>query len=303
MTLSSRTVSPSLAGPSVDPSPPAGRRRRLSRRGRWAVACHGALIAGALVSIFPFYWMIVLATHSSEVIYRFPPVLTPGDLLGKNLASIFSRINIWAAMTNTALVAATVTVLVLLIASLAAFAFAKYDFAGKKVFFGIIMATFLLPAQLATIPQFLLMSRLGWVGDLKALIVPSLASAFGVFWLRQYASSAIPNELLEAARIDGCGFWRQYFHVCLPMIRPALGFLGMFTFIGSWNDFLWPLIVLNDPSRLTLQVALSQLKTAHGTDYGMLMASALISIIPLLVIFFVGARQFIAGITDGALKS
>ncbi|WP_172119661.1 carbohydrate ABC transporter permease [Actinomyces faecalis] len=301
MSLSVKTVSPALSGPSISSRP--ARRPRLTYRSKWAIARHVALTAGALLAIFPFYWMVVLATHSSEVIYQFPPVLTPGDKLGENLASIFSRINIWAAMSNTAVVAFSVTFLVLLISSLAAFAFAKYEFAGKKAFFGVVMATFLLPAQLATIPQFLVMSKLGWVGDLKALIFPSLASAFGVFWLRQYAASSIPSELLEAARIDGCGFWRQYVHVCLPMIRPALGFLGMFTFIGSWNDFMWPLIVLNDPSRLTLQVALSQLKTAHGTDYGMLMSSALISVVPLLLIFFVGAKQFIAGITDGALKS
>lgn len=300
MSLSSRTVIPALAGPSIASS---GGRRRLRRRTRWALVRHAGLVLGAAVSLFPFYWMIVLSTRSSSAIYRFPPVMTPGDQLGRNMSEIFSKINIWAAMGNTAVVAGTVTVLVLLISSMAAFAFAKYEFPGKRVLFGVVMATFLLPAQLATIPQFLVMSRLGWVGDLKALIVPSLASAFGVFWLRQYASSSVSGDLLEAARLDGCGFWRQYLHVGLPMLRPAMGFLGMFTFIGSWNDFMWPLIVLNDPSRLTLQVALSQLKTAHGTDYGMLMASTLIAVVPLLLIFFVGAKQFIAGITDGALKS
>lgn len=301
MSVSSATVSAALAGPSIETG--ARRAPRLSRRSKWALLRHLALALGALVSLFPFYWMIVLATRSSEAIYKFPPVMVPGDQLGRNLSEIFTKINIWAAMGNTVVVAASVTFLVLLIASLAAFAFAKYEFPAKRVLFAIVMGTFLLPAQLATIPQFLLMSKLGWVGDLKALIVPSLASAFGVFWLRQYAASGVPDDLLEAARLDGCGFWRQYLHVCLPMIRPALGFLGMFTFIGAWNDFMWPLIVLNDPSRLTLQVALSQLKTAHGTDYGMLMASALIAVIPLLVIFFIGAKQFIAGITDGALKS
>ena len=166
-----------------------------------------------------------------------------------------------------------------------------------------VFATCLLPTHLATIPQFVLMSKIGWVGDLKAVIVPSLASSFGVFWLRQYATNAIPKELLEAATLDGCGFWHQYVHVCLPIIRPAMAFLGIFTFIGSWNDFMWPLIVLNDPSKLTLQVALSQLKTAHGTDYGMLMASSLIAVVPLLVVFTIGAKQLIAGISEGAVKS
>lgn len=147
-----------------------------------------------------------------------------------------------------------------------------------------------------------MMSELGWVGQLKAIIVPSLANAFGIFWLRQYTQNAVSDELLEASILDGCGCWRQYRHVCLPSVRPALAFLGMFTFIGAWNDFMWPLIVLNDPSKLTLQVALSQLNTDHGTDYGMLMASSLLAVLPLVVVFIVGARQFLSGLTEGAIK-
>ncbi|WP_331715394.1 carbohydrate ABC transporter permease [Tessaracoccus coleopterorum] len=266
------------------------------------IARHAALIVGALASLFPFYWMFVLSTHESEVIYQYPPVMVPGGKLATNYGSIMERINIWGAMSNTLVVALSVTVLVLLISSLAAFSFAKFEFPGKNVLFAIVMATFLLPSQLATIPQFLFMSKLGWVGDLKALIFPSLASAFGVFWLRQYTTNALPKELLEASTLDGCGFLRQYWHVCLPTVRPALAFLGMFTFIGSWNDFMWPLIVLNDPTKQTLQVALSQLKTAHGNDYGMLMASSLIAVVPLLLIFAIGAKQFMAGITEGAVK-
>ncbi len=302
MTMSPRTVPAALAGASLETSrrpPNAPRRRRL--RGKDYVR-HGLLILGALVSLFPFYWMFVLSTRPSEVIFQYPPALTPGSRLGENVDSILQRTNIWGSMANTLVVAVSVTFLVLVISSLAAFAFAKFEFPGRTVLFGVVLATFLLPSQLATIPQFLLMSELGWVGELKALIFPMLASAFGVFWLRQYTTSAIPKELLEAATIDGCGFLRQYFHVCLPTIRPALAFLGMFTFIGSWNDFMWPLIVLNDPSKLTLQVALSQLKAAHGTDYGMLMASSLIAVLPLLLIFMIGAKQFMAGITEGAVK-
>lgn len=295
--MNARAVPAALAGAAIATGGP--RRPRLKRG---TVPRHLALTVGAVLSLFPFYWMFVLSTHPSEVIFQYPPVMTPGDKLATNYGSIMERINIWGAMSNTLVVAASVTVLVLLISSLAAFSFSKFDFPGKNILFAIVMATFLLPSQLATIPQFLFMSKLGWVGDLKALIFPSLASAFGVFWLRQYTTNALPKELLEAATIDGCGFLRQYWHVCLPTIRPALAFLGMFTFIGSWNDFMWPLIVLNDPTKLTLQVALSQLKTAHGTDYGMLMASSLIAVVPLLLIFALGAKQFMAGITEGAVK-
>ena len=300
MSMSSRAVPAALAGPAIETGGPRRVHRRPLRPSTFLR--HAGLLVGAVISLFPFYWMFVLATQPSAVIYQFPPVLTPGNRLGANVSTIMQKTNIWAAMTNTLVVAVSVTVLVLIISSLAAFAFAKYQFPGKNLLFTVVLATFLLPAQLSTIPQFILMSKLGWVGDLKALIFPSLASAFGVFWLRQYASSGIPSELLEAATIDGCGFLRQYRHVCLPTIRPALAFLGMFTFIGSWNDFMWPLIVLTDPSKLTLQVALSQLKTAHGTDYGMLMASSLIAVLPLLAIFFIGAKQFMSGITEGAVK-
>ncbi|RMB59897.1 carbohydrate ABC transporter permease [Tessaracoccus antarcticus] len=301
MSLSPRVVPAALAGAALETSRRSDKRRRRPLRGSDVVR-HLFLLVGAVVALFPFYWMFVLSTQPSSVIYQYPPALTPGDRLGANVSAIMEKVNIFGAMSNTIIVAVSVTFLVLLISSLAAFAFAKFDFPGKTVLFGVVLATFLLPSQLATIPQFLLMSQLGWVGQLKALVFPVLASAFGVFWLRQYSTSAIPKELLEAATIDGCGFWRQYIHVCLPTIRPALAFLGMFTFIGSWNDFMWPLIVLNDPSRLTLQVALSQLKTAHGTDYGMLMASSLIAVIPLLAIFAIGAKQFMSGITEGAVK-
>ena len=297
--MNARAVPAALAGAAIETS---GRPRRRSVVRRGAVFRHLALIVGALISLFPFYWMFVLSTHESAVIFQYPPVMTPGSKLSTNYGSIMERINIWGAMSNTLVVAVSVTVLVLLVSSLAAFAFSKFEFPGRNLLFAIVLGTFLLPSQLATIPQFLFMSRLGWVGELKALIFPSLASAFGVFWLRQYTTNALPKELLEAATIDGCGFLRQYWHVCLPTIRPALAFLGMFTFIGSWNDFMWPLIVLNDPTKLTLQVALSQLKTAHGTDYGMLMASSLIAVVPLLLIFALGAKQFMAGITEGAVK-
>ncbi|WP_299301690.1 carbohydrate ABC transporter permease [uncultured Brachybacterium sp.] len=301
MTTTSAPESSRLTSPAAGVT--ARRRRRPPvRRSVGRLLRHLLLAAGALLSFFPFYWMFVLSTHRSAAIYEFPPPLLPGDRFRENFESVMSTINVWAAMANTLLVAVTVTFFVLLIDSLAAFAFAKFSFPGKRILFLVVMLTFLLPSQLATIPQFLMMTELGWVGELKAVIVPSLAGAFGVFWLRQFFQNSVRTELIEAATIDGCGFFRQYLHVALPSARPALAFLGIFTFIGSWNDFMWPLIVLNDPSRLTLQVALSQLQTTHGTDYGMLMMSALIAVVPLIIVFIIGAKQFIDGITEGALK-
>lgn len=293
------TLAPSPARPRADRRVLEQRRARL-RPGR--LLRHVLLILGALISIFPFYWMIVLSSHRSAAIFEFPPPLLPGDRFAENFNRVMDSVNVWAAMGNTVVVASTVTFFVLLIDSLAAFAFAKFSFRGKNVLFLLVMLTFLLPSQLATIPQFLMMTELGWVGELKSVIVPSLAGAFGIFWLRQFFQNSVRTELIEASTIDGCGFFRQYFHVALPSGRSAIAFLGMFTFIGSWNDFMWPLIVLNDPDRLTLQVALSQLQTTHGTDYGMLMMSALIAVVPLILVFIIGAKQFIAGITDGAVK-
>src|SRR5699024_63451 len=142
----------------------------------------------------------------------------------------------------------------------------------------------------------------GWVGELKAVIIPSLAGAFGIFWLRQFFQDSVRTELIEAATIDGCGFFRQYLHVALPSGRSAMAFLGMFTFFGSWTDFMWALIVLYCSDRLTLPVRLSRLPTTYGPDYGMLMMSALIAVVPLILVFIIGAKQFIAGITDGAVK-
>jgi cellobiose transport system permease protein len=205
-------------------------------------------------------------------------------------------------MFNTVIVAVCTTVLVLFFDSLAAFTFAKYEFPGRRVLFGLLLLTFMLPLQLALIPEFEIMVHLNWVGDLRALIVPASANAFGIFWMRQYIQTAVPSELLEAARLDGCGFFRQYWHVGLPTIRPGLAFLGIYTFIGAWNDYIWPLIVLVNPGHVTLQVALAQLNTAHATDYSMVMAGAMLALVPVVVVFILFARQFISGAIKGAIR-
>jgi len=191
---------------------------------------------------------------------------------------------------------------VLFFDSLAGFTFAKFEFPGKKALFLVLLATFMVPAQLSVVPLFVMMAHLKWVGGLQALIIPGAANAFGIFWMRQYADGAIHPELLDAGRMDGCGHFRLYWNVGLPILRPALAFLGIFTFIYAWNDYLWPLIVLVNPRRLTLQVALSQLNGVYSTDYGMVMAGTLLATLPLIIIFLVGSRQFIGDIAAGAIK-
>ncbi|MFJ8463809.1 carbohydrate ABC transporter permease [Streptomyces swartbergensis] len=274
---------------------------RRSRRPKGLTA-HIVLVLAVLVSVFPFVWTIVMATNTTQDIYKSPPKLTFGSQLLENIRHVLDTIDFFGSMLNTLVVATVTTVLVLFVDSLAAFAFAKFDFPGRKVLFAMLVGFMMLPLQLAVLPQFILMSDLGWVGTLKALIPPALANAFGIFWLRQYIENGVPDELLDAARIDGAGFFRQYWNIVLPMIKPALSFLAIYAFVGAWNDYIWPLVVLTDPGHLTLQVALAQLHVGHTTDYSMVMAGVLMASVPLVVVFTIFARGFIAGATEGAVQ-
>jgi len=249
--------------------------RKRSRRPKGLTA-HILLGLAVLISVFPFYWTIVMATNTTQDIYHSPPKVTFGSHLLENVHHVLDNIDFFGSMLNTIIVAIVTTVLVLFVDSL--------------------------PLQLATIPQFIIMSHLGWIGSLKALVPPALANAFGIFWLRQYISGGVPDELLDAARMDGCGFFRQYWNVALPMIRPALSFLGIYAFVGAWNDYVWPLIALTDPTHITLQVAVAQLNVGHGTDYSMVMAGVLMASVPLVLVFALFARGFIAGATEGAVR-
>jgi cellobiose transport system permease protein len=271
-----------------------------SRRSR--VGVRVLLLLGVLVSLFPFYWLVVMASITTQEILRFPPRLVPGTHLLENMRQVIQRIDFFGSLFNTVVVSVVGTVLVLFFDSLAAFAFAKYEFPARKLLFGILLATYMIPAQLSLVPQFVTMADFGWAGSLKALVIPGAANAFGIFWMRQYAQNSLPDELLDAGRIDGAGFFRLYWQVALPLFRPALAFLGIFTFIQLWNDYIWPLVVLVNPDRLTLQVALANLNVAYNTDYAVVMAGALMSVIPLIVVFLVGARHFLRDLAAGATK-
>ncbi|MEU8225011.1 carbohydrate ABC transporter permease [Kribbella sp. NPDC048915] len=266
------------------------------------IALHAVLLLALLVFMFPFFWTIVMASNTTADIYRFPPKFTFGGHFFDNVQQVLANVAFFQSMANTAVVAVSTTALVLFFDSLAAFTFAKFRFPGRNALFVILLATMLLPAQLAAVPQFQTMALLGWVGSLKALIIPGAANAFGIFWMRQYFQNSVHNELIEAATLDGCGFLRTYWHVALPSARPALAFLGIFTFVASWNDYMWPLIVLTNPDHVTLQVALSTLNRSHGVDYSMVMTGALMAMVPLVIVFALFARQFIKGATEGAVR-
>ncbi|MEY9995930.1 cellobiose transport system permease protein [Streptomyces sp. V4I8] len=281
------------------PRPATGAKRLRRPKG---LSAHILLMVAVLISVFPFVWTIVMATNTTKDIYKSPPKLTFGSHLLENIRHVLDTIDFFGSMLNTIVVASVTTVLVLFVDSLAAFAFAKFDFPGRKVLFGTLLVFMMLPLQLAVLPQFILMSEIGWVGMLKALVWPALSNAFGIFWLRQYIENGVPDELLDAARIDGAGFFRQYWNVALPMIRPAMSFLAIYAFVGAWNDYVWPLIVLTNPEHVTLQVELAQLNVGHSTDYSMVMAGVLMASLPLVIVFSVFARGFIAGATEGAVQ-
>ncbi|WNZ07416.1 carbohydrate ABC transporter permease [Streptomyces sp. 11x1] len=291
-------VTPRPATATGKESPPGARRPRRPR----GLSAHVFLILAVVISVFPFLWTIVMATNTTRDIYKSPPKLTFGSHLLENIRGVLDTVDFFGSMLNTIVVASVTTVLVLFVDSLAAFAFAKFEFPGRRILFATLLVFMMLPLQLAVLPQFILMSEIGWVGMLKALVWPALSNAFGIFWLRQYIENGVPDELLDAARIDGAGFFRQYWNVALPMIRPAMSFLAIYAFVGAWNDYVWPLIVLTNPEHVTLQVELAQLNVGHNTDYSMVMAGVLMASLPLVIVFAVFARGFIAGATEGAVQ-
>jgi cellobiose transport system permease protein len=286
------------------PAPPV-RSKRTSRRGslvgRPNFLVYGLLIAFFVGSAFPFYWSFLVASRDSSMLtHTFPPLL-PGGNFFSNAARVFDTVPFWRAMGNSIIVSSTVAVSVVLFSTLAGFAFAKLKFRGSNVFFTLVVATMAVPTQLGVIPLYMAMSQFGWAGQLQSVIVPNLVTGFGVFWMRQYLSEALPYELIEAARMDGCSMIRVFWHVCLPAARPAAAMLGLFTFMQSWNDFLWPLIAL-DADNPTIQVALEKLQSGYYVDYSLVLAGTTLATVPIFLIFIVLGRQIVAGIMQGAVK-
>ena len=265
-------------------------------------AAYAIVGAGALVMLAPFYFMFVFATHSRTEIFHLPPPLWFGDDLGANLKILTERLPFWRNLGWSLYVALASTALTLLFCSMGGYAFALLDFRFKKPLFALVMATLLLPSFMGMIPTFMIMDALGWIDEHRALYIPGAASAFGIFLMRQYAASAVPRELIEAARMDGCGEFGIYWRVVLPLLKPALGTLGLVTFIGSWNNFIGPLVVMRSAENYTLPLALRSLQSPVNTEWGALMAGSAIATIPLLVLFAIASRQLIAGLTAGAVK-
>jgi cellobiose transport system permease protein len=260
------------------------------------------LVLVALLSIFPFYWMYVIGSSTNAAIASIPPTVVPGDKWGATLSHILEQFDLWNVYKNSFIVSIVIAVVQVFTSTLAGFAFAKLRFRGNKFLFGLVMVFLMIPVQLGIIPLYLLMANLGLVDTLLALILPYLVSVFGVFWMRQAMVSNVPQELIDAGAIDGAGFFRVYRSVALPMVRSAAFVLGLFTFLTAWNDFAWPLIITQTPENFTAQVAVSQLNAANNPSYPAILGGSLVMALPLIIMFVVTAKQFVAGVMDGAVK-
>ena len=261
------------------------------------------LVLGSLASLFPFYYMFVMATRLNREINQVPPPFIPGTNLVENFQKVLGSIDFFGAMWNSFFVASSVTIGTLFLCSLAGYTFAKLEFKGKNILFVMILVTMMVPPQLGLIPQYYIITTLGWLNDFKAIIVPGLINAFGIFWMRQYMKDGVPVEIIEAAKIDGCSNFRIYWNIVVPMTLPAFATLGIIVFMHVWNDFLWPLVVLRDPSMHTLQVALRALNDARQMDYGMIMSGTFWATVPLIVVFLLFNKLFIESLSEGAVKS
>lgn len=284
-----------------------GRAPQDTRASGWT---YTALAVSLLVAAFPLYWMFVVSTGTEASVSRIPPQLTPEGHFFGNLSEVLGLQDVFLldSLVNSAVVSSVVTVSVLFFCSLAGFAFAKLHFRGSRVLMVFIVVTLTIPNQLGIVALYIVMSKLPygdgetWNGHLIALIVPALVNAFGVFYMRQFILGSVPDELVDAARVDGASTIRIYWNVVLPAIRPALAVLGLLTFVAVWNDFQWPLITLNGTENPTTMVAISDLASGVYVQYRRVLSGAFIVTLPLLVMLFIGGRQIVRGIMEGAVK-
>lgn len=249
----------------------------------------------------PFIWMLSTSLKPESEVFHFPPRFIPDTLTVANYINLFQRLNFTRYFLNTSLVAISITLGSLFINSLAGYAFAKIKFRGRDPLFMGILATMMVPGSVTLIPSYLLIKSLGMVNTYAGLILPGLASAFGIFLMRQFIRT-IPDELIEAAQIDGASEFWIFLNIILPLSKPALATLGLFTFMGSWNSFLWPLIIATDERMYTLPVAIAVLRGQHGGEFALQMAGAAVVVAPILIVFLLLQRYYISGIVLTGMK-
>jgi len=274
-----------------------GRRRILGSQ----ALLYGLLIAGAILAMLPMVWMVSASVMPAGEASTYPPRFFPSRVTFDHYADLFTRLNLGRYLFNSALVALVVTSASLLINSMAGYAFAKLRFRGRDRMFRVLSTGLVLPVQVAMLPLFLLMKNLGLINTYWGVIIPGLASIFGIFLVRQYALS-IPDEMLDAARVDGASELRIFRSIVVPGIVPILATLAIWTFLATWNDFMWPLIVLSDESLYTLPVALANLSGEHVQDTELMMAGSVITVIPVMLVFLFLQRYYIQGVMAGSVK-
>ncbi|MDN5346051.1 sugar ABC transporter permease [Petrotoga sp. 9T1HF07.CasAA.8.2] len=265
------------------------------------VAVHGLLIIWLLISVIPFVWMVSTSFKGPGEIFIFPPRWIPRNPTFNNYIDLFQEMNFGRPFLNSVLVSLSTTFLSVLIATMAGYGFAKFHFKNKNLLFLFILGTIMVPGQITMIPVFLLLSRMNLLNTYWGLILPAIANAFNIFFMRQYIMG-VPDELIEAAKIDGAHEGWIFFRIILPLARPAMAAITIFTFTGSWNNFLWPLIIATDESMYTLPVAVSVLGGQYTENIAMQMAGSVIVILPLIIVFLFTQRYFIKGITFTGMK-
>lgn len=258
------------------------------------------LVIVSIVSLLPFYIMIIMGTHENADLFK-GIVILPGRYLFKNIATIFEG-GFLRYYANSLYIAVLSTVLSILVSAMAGFSFAKYDFKGKKKLFYFILSTMMVPGQLGLIAFIVEMRYMKWVNTHLPLIIPSAASAFGVFWMTQYILGSVPSEVMDSSRIDGCSEPGIFFRIVLPYIKPAIATLSMLGFLGSWNSYLVPLILLNDTNLYTVPLGIATLGNLYRTEYAVRITALTLGTLPLLIIFSIGTKSFTRGLTTGAVK-
>jgi cellobiose transport system permease protein len=289
---------------------PATPERREERRVRRKAAyerpgflTYGLLFAFFAGASFPLWWSFVIGSRQSSDTNLVPPAIVPGPNFLEHAVEVFATVPFLQALINSIIISTAITVSVVFFSTLAGYSFAKLRFRGRNGLLVAVIATMAIPTQLGIIPLFMLMADWQWIGTLQAVIVPGMVTAFGVFFMRQYLVDVIPDELIEAARMDGASMWGTFWNVAVPAARPAMAVLALFSFMAAWTDFLWPLLVLG-PSNPSVQTALAALSASGGQtpDNSMVLTGAVLSVVPLLILFIVAGKQLIAGIMQGAVK-
>ncbi|MEV8566790.1 carbohydrate ABC transporter permease [Streptomyces sp. NPDC051322] len=304
MTMTSPTNAPDIRVRQAAHSAPRKPRRFRERAGQQMKGgpfAYLVLAVVGIVSILPLYWTLVAASHTQDEVLDTTPPFLPGGRLLNNLDAAWSQAHLGKAIVNSIVVSGCITAATLFFCTLAGYAFAKMRFRGRGGLMTAVIATLTIPPQLSVVPLFMMMSDIGWGGKLESVIFPTLVSAFGVFFMRQYMTEALPYELIEAAKLDGANNFRIVLSIVIPVARPAMMVLGMLTFVQAWNDFFWPYLALNQQNP-TLQVALGQLSASYTPDQSIVMAGALISTLPLLVVFVIFGKRIVGGIMSGAVK-